>query len=278
MNKEVIADFLSKNNGLENFLVHLDFIKENLDFKYLIEENILSSNCQADKICYFLAPIFFEVNLTVFFIDKCKKISNCLFPSLASDSKGAINLFFYSNEFVILYNFGILEDFLFQERPNEVISILKMQYCINCNKNMNIISFNLIRNFSQCENCIRKFINQTLTNRLSSLIKEYYYNFECKNIFILDYCRPIKIKEDDFLYDEECLALTGRTIPQYLRDMIDSQSDSLCNKCYGILDLFKFDCGCKCKKCMIAYIMSFTQSKVILNYYEKSIYHYKMQN
>ncbi len=89
---------------------------------------------------------------------------------------------------------------------------------------------------------------------------------------LLDYCRPIICNADDkTLYDEDVFFLTGNTISQCFRFVLDN----LCFKCQNFVsnpkDIVVLNCECRfCKRCLGKMVNEATDGKNIINSYEKS--------
>ncbi len=94
-------------------------------------------------------------------------------------------------------------------------------------------------------------------------------------LIYLDYCRPVKIEENNnyLLYDEDFLTLFDMTISQYFLLVLEN-SCPVCNKFMEGNNLISLDCRCKlCESCLKIRINKFTDNKIVLNEYEKSKFH-----
>ena len=137
-------------------------------------------NCQADKILYFLAPILFDINLTILFFDNNSLINQYTFTN-STGINDSLTLFYHCNDYYILYSINDSSSLFNHFEYNDVVTFYKNQFCDECKKDTSKLVFNYIKNFVFCGECIRKLINYVMSRRISNFLDEQYFNLECKD-------------------------------------------------------------------------------------------------
>jgi len=102
-----------------------------------------------------------------------------------------------------------------------------------------------------------------MKNRMLNFIDESYLNFEY-------YSRPVPLVDDKYLFDEDLLSLTGKSIIKFFLTLLEL----FCEECNKSADNFNFmsklPCDCRiCKLCIITKLKQITKEKVVYNEFEK---------
>jgi hypothetical protein len=263
--------------------------KGGYNFKAFFEEYLLlCMHNEAEKIIIYLSPIVFNINLDLYIIEGTAQLQkenikyfkqsiNCL----KNGQNAKISLLYRFNHYDCLYSHLMFEknfrNITYQAdgyRKSRFEVFIECQ-CELCGQQSELIVFHHIPNNPLCKNCLFITLTRIMIIRIKAYISEFYINKECIYIFILDYCRPVTLESNNnyCLYDEDFVALTGKTISQQFLYLLEN----CCPDCNNYFEpqnssqLIKLKCECKiCEKCLKLKINKCTNDKVILNVYEQS--------
>ena len=219
----------------------------------------------------------FDISLEISFNIKFGKNEFLLFDSNNKrKNKPIISLCFYKNNCFIYYNidkyYKLIEYNIIKPYEN-IPKINKIIYEFEKKENCEIcqcptIHIALIeKSIRLCKNCLNKYIENIIENRLKSLIK----NISKKDIFFSN----INFNKKYFLENYEYLYLFNDTIIDSIQkkfiDYINKNNIWFCAQCKKFIEnVKKLECGCAyCIKCLNQIINKMTNGYMVLNPYEK---------
>ena len=275
---KLLYNSFSYKSPLGNFLII--FLKKILSFSKKQKLNGISlKNVEFEFIDLFYLPFIFDITLEISFDIKKGKNKFYVFNSYSEIyNKTLLQLCFYKNNTFIYYNidkyfklvkYNIIQKYENIPKINKVIYKLdKKLNCEKCKSQTTHIAL-IEKNILVCENCLDKYKNQCLNNRINLLNT---YNFVYRDIIF----KSLTIKENQYYLDDyEYFHLFNDylidSIQKKYTDYIHENNYYYCAKCLKIdKNMKKFECGCfYCTECLDAIISRMTDGLIILNEFEK---------
>jgi len=210
-------------------------------------------------------PNIFNVNLNIFYIEgDMKEFKKKDFTRIQSNL--TINIgYFYTNYHILYQNSNKIKKIFNKNNPNinHILSVEKIEQkkqCSKCNTNSTYVNFPKEKK-SICSNCLDQKIIEILKERIQLCFQENYINYSF-------YMRPIKITKEIQISDLDYIYLFKNSFTEKCSKTLIS----LCYKCTkDFQNLIELSCGCHyCKECLLDLINISTDSKIILNGFEKN--------